>query len=96
VRLVDSTKLDRIKEGAERRMATLAAEGIDGINLFHTEWTGGLSTLAHRFGRTAFGWGIEYPRHFQSAYRMGLDGVYSDYVDRMMEAYREELGKPGL
>ena len=96
VRLVDSTKLDRIKEGVERRMATLAAEGVDGINLFHTEWTGGLTTLAHRFGRTAFGWGIEYPRHFQAAYRMGLDGVYSDYVDRMMDTYREELGKPGL
>lgn len=96
VRLVDSTRLDRIKEGVERRMATLAEQRIDGLNLFHTEWTGGLTTLVHRFGRTAFGWGIEYPRHFQAAYRMGLDGVYSDYVDRMMESYREELGKPGL
>lgn len=96
VRLVDSTRLDRIKEGVERRMATLTEQRIDGINLFHTEWTGGLTTLVHRFGRTAFGWGIEYPRHFQSAYRMGLDGVYSDHVDRMMESYREELGKPGL
>ncbi|MSX81084.1 MAG: glycerophosphodiester phosphodiesterase [Actinobacteria bacterium] len=96
VRLVDSTRLERIKEGPERRLATLAEHGIDGINLFHTEWTGGLSTLAHRFGRTAFGWGIEHQRHFHAAYRMGLDGVYSDHVDRMMDAYREELGKPGL
>ena len=96
VRLVDSTKLDRIKEGPERRLAELARHGIDGINLYHSEWTGGLATLAHRFNRTAFGWGIEYPRQFQAAYRMGLDGVYSDYVDRMMDSYREELGLPGL
>jgi len=96
VRLLDSTRLERIKEGPERRFATLAAEGIDGLNLFHTEWTGGLSTLAHRFGRTAFGWGVEYERQFQTAYRMGLDAVYSDHVDRMMDTYREELGLPGI
>jgi len=96
IRLVDSTRLDRVKEGAERRLATLSNLGIDGINLFHTEWTGGLATLAHRFNRTAFGWGIEYERHFQTAYRMGLDGVYSDHVDRMMDSYRAELGRPGV
>ena len=96
VRLVDSTRLDRLKEGAERRLATLASLGIDGINLFHSEWSGGLATLAHRFNRTAFGWGIEYDRHFQTAFRMGLDAVYSDYVDRMMDSYRHELGRPTL
>lgn len=96
VRLVDSTRLDRIKEGTERRLANLASLGVDGINLFHTEWTGGLAALAHRFNRTAFGWGIEYDRHFQSAFRMGLDGVYSDHVDRMMDSYRAELGRPDL
>jgi hypothetical protein len=26
--------------------------------------------------------------------RMGLDGVFSDWVDRMMDAYRAELGVP--
>jgi hypothetical protein len=25
---------------------------------------------------------------------MGLDGVYCDYPDRMMDAYRAELGAP--
>ena len=48
--------------------------------------------LAHRFNRTAFGWGIEYPRQFQAAYRMGLDGVYSDHPDRMVDSYRAQIG----
>lgn len=96
VHLVNSTRLDRLKDGAERRAHLLSSLGIDGINLFHTEWTGGLAALFHRFGRTAFGWGIEHDHQFASAYRMGLDAVYSDYVDRMMDGYRAELGRPDL
>lgn len=96
VKLVDSTRLDRIKEGPERRAATLAQLGIDALNMFHTDWTGGLTTLVHRFQRVALGWGLEYDRHFQAGYRMGLDGVYSDWVDRMMDRYRAELGRPEL
>jgi glycerophosphoryl diester phosphodiesterase len=96
IRLVNSTRLDRLKDGAERRAALLSQLGIDGINLFHTEWNGGLATLFHRFGRTAFGWGVEYERQFQTVYRMGLDAVYGDWVDRMMDSYRAELGRPAL
>jgi hypothetical protein len=29
-------------------------------------------------------------------FRMGIDGVHSDWVDRMMDAYRAELGAPRL
>ena len=41
VRLVDSTRLGRVKEGAERRAATPAAKGIDAVNMHHLDWTGG-------------------------------------------------------
>jgi glycerophosphoryl diester phosphodiesterase len=92
--LVDSTRLARIKEGPERRAATLAAEGIDAINLHHSDWTGGLVTLFHRFDRICFGWDMQLPEVLRPAFRMGLDGVFSDWVDRMMEAYRDELGAP--
>ncbi len=94
VRLVDSTRLDRIKEGPERRAATLANEGIDGVNMFHTDWSGGLVTMFHRFERTAFAWGIQQPELLQRTFWMGIDGVYSDYPDRMMDAYRATLGRP--
>jgi glycerophosphoryl diester phosphodiesterase len=93
-KLVDSTRLSRMKEGPERRAATLREHGIDAVNLHHTDWNGGLVTLFHRFERAAFGWDMQEPHILQSGLRMGLDGVYSDWVDRMIEVYRAEIGLP--
>jgi glycerophosphoryl diester phosphodiesterase len=86
VRLVDSTRLDRIKEGPERRAATLAAKGIDALNMHQLDWTGGLTTLCHRFGVLAFGWDAQSPRVLGELVDAGIDGVYSDHVDRMVDA----------
>jgi glycerophosphoryl diester phosphodiesterase len=86
VRLVDSTRLRRIGEGSERRAATLAKVGIDAVNLHHSDWTGGLSTLFHRFGVLTFGWDAQLPRVLDELFDMGLDGVYSDHVGRLAEA----------
>jgi len=86
VRLVDSTKLGRMRQGPERRAAQLSAAGIDAVNLHASEWTGGMTTLFHRFGRLAFGWDAQHDRIIRNLHRMGIDGVYSDHVDRMVEA----------
>ena len=94
VKLVDSTRLARISEGPERRAARLADAGIDGINLRNLDWNGGLVALFHRFGRTAFSWDLQFEHHLRPAYRMGLDAVYSDHVDRMHDAFTAELGTP--
>ncbi len=94
VRIVDSTRLARLKEGSERRAATLAAEGIDAVNMHHSDWTGGLTTLFHRFDRIAFGWDLQFEHHLRPALRMGLDGVYSDHVDLVVDAFVAELGGP--
>jgi glycerophosphoryl diester phosphodiesterase len=88
--LVDSTRLSRIAEGPERRAATLRDQGIDAINMHHTDWTGGLTVLFHRFERCAFGWDVQLPRHLTNAVRMGLDGIFSDHVDRMHDAISAE------
>jgi glycerophosphoryl diester phosphodiesterase len=93
-RLVDSTRLNQIKEGPERRAATLREHGIDAINLHHTDWTGGTVVLFHRFERVTFGWDMQEPHVLSAAFRMGLDGVFSDWVDRMIEVYTAELGAP--
>ena len=92
VKLVDSTRLQRISEGPERRAAILAGHGIDGVNLHHSDWNGGLVTLFHRFERTAFGWDMQHEHILRPALRMGLDGVFSDHVDVMVDAYKAELG----
>jgi glycerophosphoryl diester phosphodiesterase len=86
VKLVDSTRLRRIKEGPERRAASLAAAGVDALNMHATDWTGGLTTLFHRFDRLAFAWDAQFPRVLAELLGMGMDAVYSDHVDRMMEA----------
>lgn len=86
VRLVDTTRLRSIKEGPERRAANLADAGIDAVNLHHTDWTGGLATLFHRFGIRAFGWDAQLPRVLDELLDAGLDAVYSDHVDRMATA----------
>jgi glycerophosphoryl diester phosphodiesterase len=93
IKLVNSTRLRRIKEGTERRAATLANAGIDVINLHLDDWTGGLTTLFHRFGRRAFGWDAQYRRQLDALLATGVDGVYSDHVDRMMDAI---TGRPEL
>lgn len=85
VRLVDSTRIARIKEGPERRAANLAEAGVDAINMHAHDWTGGLTTLFHRFERVCFAWDAQHERVLMELLMMGVDAVFSDHVDRMTE-----------
>ena len=87
VKLVDSTRLSRMKQGPERRAAQLADAGIDAVNLHRSDWSGGgLTALFHRFDRLAFGWDCQLERHLEELLDLGIDAVYSDHVDRMVDA----------
>lgn len=88
IRLVNSTRLERIEEGPERRAARLAAARIDAINLHQSDWTGGLTALFHRFGLVCLGWDAQHERQLDHLFRIGIDGVYSDHVDRMVTRAR--------
>jgi glycerophosphoryl diester phosphodiesterase len=77
-----------MKAGAERRLADLSNLGIVGLNMHHTDWNGGLVTLAHRFNRIAFAWDVQFEYQLTTTLRMGIDGLYSDWVDRMVDAAR--------
>jgi len=90
VLLVDSTRLAKMKQGPERRAALLAEHGIDAVNLHHTDWTGGLTTLFHRFDRYCLSWDLQHERVLRDGVRMGLDGLFSDWTDRMMDAIAAE------
>jgi glycerophosphoryl diester phosphodiesterase len=94
IRLLQTTRLERIKSTPEQRAEYLARHGIDGINLHRTDWNGGLVALFHRFGLVTFGWDMQHEHELRDGLRMGLDAVYSDYVDRMIDAFREEIGNP--
>lgn len=86
VRLVDSTRLARVKQGPERLAAQLQDRGVDAVNFHQSDWSGGLVTLFHRFKVLAFGWDAQFDRILDGLLRMGIDGVYSDHVDRMADA----------
>jgi glycerophosphoryl diester phosphodiesterase len=92
VRLVHSTRLSALPHGPERHAAELARLGIDAVNLHRSEWSGGLTTLFHRFEVVCLGWDAQLPRHLAELLAMGIDAVFSDHVDRMMEAIAVELG----
>jgi glycerophosphoryl diester phosphodiesterase len=86
VHLVDSAKLKAMRQGPERRAAQLSSAGIDAVNMHYSDWTGGLTTLFHRFGVLGFGWDAQHERILRNLVRMGIDGVFSDHVDRMVDA----------
>jgi len=95
VRLVHSTRLERLPQGPERHAADLAGAGIDAVNFHREDWNGGLTTLYHRFGRFALGWDAQQARQIAALVDAGIDAVYSDHVDRMVETlarFTDEAG----
>ncbi len=90
-RYVNSIRLSKIVEGPERRCADLAKFKIDVLNMHHTDWNGGLVSLAHRFNVGAFSWDLQHDEQLQTAFLMGVDAVYSDWPDRMTDAFVKTL-----
>ena len=88
LQLIDSSRLATMKNGPERRLADLSNLGVVGLNMHHTDWNGGLVTLAHRFNRLAFAWDAQFEYQLTTTLLMGIDGLYSDWVDRMVDAAR--------
>jgi len=81
-----------MKEGTERRAATLAEKGIDAVNLHHTDWSLGLVTLFHRFELLCFAWDCQHRRVLDTVLKMGVDGVFSDHVSLMQAALQQPEG----
>ncbi len=84
VKLVESTRAKRLEGSPELHVARSADAGIDVLNMHHTDWNAGLVAMAHRFDVLAFGWDAQHERVLRELLRSGIDGVYSDHVDRMV------------
>jgi glycerophosphoryl diester phosphodiesterase len=89
VRLVHSTRIRALGGQLERHAADLAEAGVDVMNLHRSEWTAGLVGLFHRFHIRAFAWDVQEVRHMRAVLAMGLDGLYSDHVERMVATVGE-------
>jgi glycerophosphoryl diester phosphodiesterase len=84
VKLVESTRANRLEGSPELHVARSAEAGIDVLNMHHSDWNGGLVAMVHRFEVLAFGWDAQHERVLRELLRSGIDGIYSDHVDRMV------------
>jgi glycerophosphoryl diester phosphodiesterase len=87
--LVHSVRRRKVDIPLERHAAQLAELGIDVVNMHRSDWSQGLVGLFHRFGIQAFGWDAQEVRHVRELLAMGIDGVYSDHVARMVATVGE-------
>lgn len=86
VRLVHSTRLERLADGPERHASELFEAQIDAVNFRAPDWTGGLTVLYHKFDITCFGWDAHLERVATELLDLGIDAIFSNYVDRMLDA----------
>ena len=89
VRLVHSMGRRAYGDALERHASTLAKAGVAALNLREAEWSLGLVTLTHRFNLRAFAWDAQEYRRIRAVLEMGVDGIYSDHVDRLVAAVGE-------
>jgi glycerophosphoryl diester phosphodiesterase len=89
VRLVHSERRRAIGTPLERHASDLANDGIDAMNMHHTEWSGGLVSLFHRFDVRAFAWDVQEVRHLRAVLAMDVDAVYCDRPERMVSVVSE-------
>lgn len=93
VHLVHSTRLASIGK-PEPHAARLRELRVDAVNLHQSEWTGGMVALYHRFRRITFGWDAQHERVVRALLATGIDGVFSDHVDRMVEVAESGADAP--
>ena len=85
VKLVHSDRRKSIPVPLERHAYDLAALGIDAMNMHHSEWSAGLVSLFHRFDVRAFAWDAQEVRQLRAMLRIGVDAVYCDRPERMVD-----------
>jgi len=85
-RLVQSTRLERLPDGIETRSRTLREAGIDALNLHRCDWTAQRVATVHSSGLGAFGWDAQTSAEIGRLLAWGVDGLYSDHVERLMSA----------
>jgi glycerophosphoryl diester phosphodiesterase len=85
VKLVHSDRRKAIPVPLERHAFELADLGVDAMNMHHSEWSAGLVSLFHRFDVKAFAWDTQEIRQLRAMLRIGIDAVYCDRPERMVE-----------
>jgi glycerophosphoryl diester phosphodiesterase len=90
--LVESTSLSRIPEGLGARAQTLNQAGIAALNLRRSAWDPDRVATVHEAGLLAFGWDAQTSRQISRLLELGVDGIYSDHVSRMVAVLTARRG----
>ena len=87
LRLVHSTRHRVIRDAPESHAAALARLGIDACNMHHSDWSGGLAALYHRFAVATFAWDVQFESVARTMLLMGMDGLFGDDVEALHTAW---------
>ena len=86
VRLVDSTRLEHMRTPPAARAERMAALDIDALNLHWRDWSAPLAQTFRSAGRKLLAWDAQDEASLRAMLALGVDGVFSDHVARMMNA----------
>jgi glycerophosphoryl diester phosphodiesterase len=86
IQLVESTNIHWMKEGLGGRVSALAGAGLHAVNLHGSQWDEANVREARAAGILAFAWDAQSDADLDRLLSLGIDGVYSDHVDRMVAA----------
>lgn len=73
--------------GRSARLSALAESGIEAVNARWMWWHRGAVADVHEAGLLAFGYDAQRMVSLRQCVRAGLDGVFSDHVDRMAAVF---------
>ena len=90
-RLVDSTRLKKIREGVSERLDRLVGAGISALNMPYPDWSPELVRQCRERGIFALAWHAHTPELLEAMVALGVDGVFSDDVESMVRI----LGRTG-
>ena len=97
--LVHSPDLRAIRDRFDLHVTELARLDIDALNMRWRAWTPERIAAVHRHGLRAFAWDANDDPAFERLIGLGVDGIYSDYPDRLVAAVvardRADVGRPG-
>ena len=85
-RLVESTNLAWMGEGLVARLAALREAGIDAVNLHRSQWTAQVLQEVHAAGLLGLAWDVQTEARLEEIALLGVDGLYCDDVELMMQA----------
>ncbi len=95
VKLVDSVPMPLFARDRTARIEALAPLSIDALNIRHPAWSPELIDAVHAQGKLAFAWDVQDQALLDRLLAAGIDGVYSDHVDRLVAAITRRRSAPG-